>query len=145
MDRRFGFTVAVLLIVGLLAGCAGSYGKMRVEDKGGMMVETLLGNWQNYELHYAGDGNQAVAVVFDPKTDGKSLKMGPRWERVPDVNTLNKMVGYLKQQPPRGVYGPKLWTIQGPDGSAYGYVYTVLTELVIRVLDDKTMLVESVS
>jgi len=85
----------------------------------------------------------AVAVLFDPKTDGKTLRMGPRWDRMPDQSTLNKMVGYIKQQPFRGVYGPRLWTILGPDGSTYGYVYTVLTDLLIEVIDEKTMLVVS--
>jgi len=141
MNRKCGFILAGILIVALVVGCAGGYGNMRVEDEGGMTAETLINNWQNYEVFYAGDGNMAVAVLFDPKTDQKTLRMGPRWDRMPDQNTLNKMVGYLKQQPFRGVYGPRLWTILGPDGSNYGYVYTVLTELLLEVVDDKTMLV----
>jgi hypothetical protein len=32
----------------------------------------------------------------------------------------------------------------GPDGSTFGYVYTVINHLVINVIDEKTMLVESV-
>ena len=146
MKRSCGYFVAcTIFVAALVAGCAGGYGKMRVEDKGGMTVDTLVSTWQNYEIYYAGDGNSAIAVVFDLKNDGKTLKMGPRWDRMPDQNTLNKMVGYIKQQAPRGVYAPRLWAISGPDGSTYGYVYTVLTELVIRVIDEKTMLVESVS
>lgn len=144
MKRRCGFFVAFVLLAAWVAGCAGGYGKVRVEDKGGMTVETLVSNRQNYEIYYAGDGNMAIAVLFDPKTDGKTLQMGPRWDRMPDQSTLDKMVGYLKQQAPRGVYSTRLWTILGPDGSTYGYVYTVLTELVIRVIDEKTMFVESV-
>jgi len=143
MKRKSGLILAVILIVAFSAGCAGSYGKMRVVDKGGMTLETLVNNWQNDEVYYYGDGSQAIAILFDPKTDGKTLRMGPRWDRMPDQNTLNKMVGYIKQQPFRGVYGPRLWTILGPDGSTYGYVYTVLTELLIEVIDEKTMLVVS--
>jgi hypothetical protein len=55
------------------------------------------------------------SFVFDPKSDGG------------------------------GIYGPKLWAILSPDGSTYGYVYTVLTELVTKVIDEKTMLVDNVN
>lgn len=143
MNRETGLTLAWILIVALAAGCAGSYGKMRVVDKGGMTVETLVSTWQNYDVHYYGDGNRAIAVLFDPKIDGKTLNVGPRWDRMPDQNTMNKMVGYIQQEPFRGVYGPRLWAILSPDGSTYGYVYTVLTELLLEVIDEKTMLVVS--
>ena len=143
MNAKGRLILAGILILGFTAGCAAGYGKMRVVEKGGMTLENLTDNWQNYEVYYYGDGNRAIAVIFDPKTDEKTLKMGPRWDRMPDQNTLNKMVGYIKQEPFRGVYGPRLWTILGPDGSTYGYVYTVLTELLLEVIDEKTMLVVS--
>lgn len=143
MNKRCGLILAGILIAALAAGCAGSYGKMRVADKDAMTVENLVNNWQSYDVYYYGDGNRAIAVIFDPKTDGRTLKMGPRWDRMPDQNTLNKMVGYIKQEPFRGIYGPRLWTILGPDGSTYGYVYTLLTDLLIEVIDEKTMLVVS--
>jgi hypothetical protein len=141
MNKVHGMILAGILILGLAGGCAGGYGKMRVVDKDGMTVETLVNNWQNYDVHYYGDGNRAIAVIFDPKTDGKTLKMGPRWDRMPDQSTLNRMVGYIRQEPFRGVYGPRLWRILGPEDSTYGYVYTVLTELLLEVIDEKTMLV----
>src|SRR5512134_224302 len=140
MNRICKLLIAGILIVASGTGCAGSYGKMRVEEKGGITAETLVNNWQNYEVYYYGDGNRAIAVLFDPKTDGKTLKMGPRWDRMPDQNTLKKMVGYIEQQPFRGVYGPRLWKILGPDDATYGYTYTVLTELLLEVIDEKTML-----
>ena len=143
MNAKGRLILVGILILGFTAGCAAGYGKMRVVEKGGMTLENLTDNWQNYEVYYYGDGNRAIAVIFDPKTDEKTLKMGPRWDRMPDQNTLNKMVGYIKQEPFRGVYGPRLWTILGPDGSTYGYVYTVLTELLLEVIDEKTMLVVS--
>ena len=143
MNAKGRLILVGILILGFTAGCAAGYGKMRVVEKGGMTLENLTDNWQNYEVYYYGDGNRAIAVIFDPKTDEKTLKMGPRWDRMPDQNTLNKMVGYIKQEPFRGVYGPRLWTILGPDGSTYGYVYTVLTELLSEVIDEKTMLVVS--
>jgi len=139
--------VAIILLVALVFGCAaaGGYGKMRVEESSGMTVETLVNTWENYNVYYAGQGNLAVAVIFDPKNDGKTLNVGPRWSPVPDQNTLRLMVSYIRQQPPRGVLVPRLWAILSPDNSTYGYVYTLLTDMDIRVIDDKTMLVESLS
>jgi len=139
--------VAVILLVALVLGCAtaGGYGKMRVEESSGMTVETLVNTWENYNVYYAGQGNLAVAVIFDPKKDGKTLNVGPRWSPVPDQDTLRLMVNYIQQQPIRGVNAPRLWAILSPDNSTYGYVYTLLTDMEIRVIDDKTMRVESLS
>ncbi len=146
MNRGRNIALAgIFLMLALIVGCAGGYGTMRVEDKGVMTVDTLVSNWQNYEIYYAGDGTIAVAVVFDPKNDGKTLKMGPRWDRMPDQTALNRMVGYIKQRTPIGVYAPTLYAILGPDGTTYGYVYTMLDHLVINVIDNNTMLVESLS
>ena len=147
MNWRRDVAIASILLFALVLGCAGGggLGKMRAEEGSGMKVETLVNNWQSYDIYYAQDGILAIAVLFDPKNDGKTLQMGSGWDRVPDQNTLNNMVGYIKQRPPRGSYIPRLWAILGPDGSTYGYVYTVLDHLGIYVIDEKTMHVESVS
>ena len=96
-------------------------------------------------MYSAGLGDLAAAVVFDPKNDGKTLNMGSRWVRVTDQNTLNAQIGLLEQRPGAGTNIPRLWAILGPDGSIYGYVYTILDHIVINVTDSNTMLVESLS
>jgi hypothetical protein len=143
---RYALAASILLIA-FVMGCAGAggYGKMRVEEGGGMTPETLLNDWQNYDIYWAGiDQSTAIAVLFDPKNDGKVLQMGPRWGRVSDQATVNRLVGRIKQSVGSGGFVPRLFAILGPDGSTFGYVYTVLNHLVINVIDDKTMLVESV-
>lgn len=144
--KRYAVVVIVLL-AGLVIGCAGAggYGKMRVEEGGGMTPETLANNWQNYDIYWAGiDASTAIAVLFDPKNDGKTLQIGPRWGRVSDQAPVNRMVGLIKQSVGSGGFPPRLFAIVGPDGSTFGYVYTVISHLVINVIDEKTMLVESV-
>jgi hypothetical protein len=136
-----------ILLVALLSGCAagGGYGSMRVVEDGSMTVDTLVNSWQNYEVYWAGfDPSIPVAVLFDPKNDGKALQMGQRWTGVSDQATVNRMVGFIKQSLGTGGFPPRLRVILGPDGSIYGYVYTGINHLVINVIDDKTMLVESV-
>jgi hypothetical protein len=139
--------MASILLVALVLGCAttGGYGTMRVVESGGMTVQTLVNNWEDYKVYSAGIGNLAAAVVFDPKNDGKTLNMGSRWVRVTDQNSLNAQIGLLAQRPGAGGMLPRLWTILGPDGSAYGYVFTILDHLVIDVIDNNTMLVEDLS
>jgi hypothetical protein len=138
--------VGSVLLVGLVLGCAttGGYGTMRVAESG-MTVQTLVNNWQDYNVYSAGLGDLAAAVVFDPKNDGKTLNMGSRWVRVTDQNSLNAQIGLLAQRPGAGMNIPRLWTILSPDGSTYGYVYTILDHLVINVIDNNTMLVEDLS
>jgi hypothetical protein len=147
MGRKHHALMASVLFVALVLGCAGvgGYGNIRVVEGGGMTVQTLVNNWQDYNVYSAGLGDLAAAVVFDPKNDGKTLNMGPRWDRVTDQNSLNAMIGLLAQRSPVGMNMPRLWAIVSPDGSTYGYVFTILDHLVIDVIDNNTMLVESVS
>jgi hypothetical protein len=146
MTRKHCALTVIILLVALVLGCAaaGGYGRIR-PDESGMTIQTLLNNWQDYNVYYAGDGKVAVAVVFDPKNDGKTLNMGPRWDRVTDQNSLNAMVGLLSQRPGAGGLITKLWVIVAPDGSTYGYAYSMVSYMVIKVIDDKTMLLESLS
>ena len=136
---------ASILVVALALGCAGTggYGKLRVEE-GGMTVETLVNNSQNYDIYWAGiDPSTAVAVLFDPKNDGKTLQVGARWTRVSDRDTVKRMAGVIKQTQEGGGFIAKLRVIMNQDGATFGYVYTGVSEMVITVIDDKTMRVES--
>ena len=147
MNWKHDIAVASILLFALVLGCAGpgGYGSMGVVEDGSMTVETLVKNLQNFEVHWAGfDPSIPVAVLFDPKNDGKTLEMGQRWTGVSDQATVNRMVGFIKQSLGTGGFPPRLRVILGPDGSTYGYVYTGINHLVINVIDDKTMLVESV-
>jgi hypothetical protein len=147
MKWKANVAVAGILLAALLSACAGAggYGSMRVVEDGSMTLDTLVTNSQNYEQYWAGfDPSIPVAVLFDPKNDGKTLQVGPRWGRVSDQAALSKMTGFISQTLGTGGFPPKLRVILGPDGSTFGWVYTNLNHLVIHVIDDKTMLVESV-
>ncbi len=142
MNRRRNMVLAsILAMFALVAGCAGNYGNMRVEDKGGMTVETLVNNSQNYNVWYGGNPGYPVAVLFDPKTDGKTIKVADRWQSVTDQATINKYVQMV------GMHGyganiPRIWKLLGPNDSVFGYVYTAATSLSINVVDANTMFVD---
>jgi hypothetical protein len=144
MNRRMKIALAgILAVFALTAGCtgAGNYGNMRVEDKGGMAVETLVNNSQNYNVYYAGTPGYPVAVLFDPKADGKTVKVADRWQSVTDQATISKHVQII------GMHGyganiPRLWKLLGQNESVFGYVYTTATKLSTNAADADTMFVD---
>ena len=147
MTRKHNALAAIILLGALVLGCAagGGYGRIRLEESGPMTVESLINNWQNYNIYYAGDGTLAVAVLFDPKNDGKTLNVGPRWVPVSDQESLRRMINLMSQKPGTSGFLARLWAVVSPDGSTYGYTYTLLSDMVVKVIDDKTLLVESLS
>ena len=138
--------IAGFLAFLLLSGCAGGYGKLRVEPNSAMTVETLLRESDRYVMY--SDGvypNFPAAVIFDPKEDSRGITVGPRWDKVADRNKAESLVGLIRQQPGRGPNIPRLWRILGPDDYLYGYVYTWLTRLDMKVVDETTLLVENLT
>lgn len=142
MNRRNRWVMAsILVMLAVVAGCAGVYDNLVPADKGQMTVETLVSNYQNYNVYYLGDFSIPYAVLFDPKEDGKTVKVGDRWEKVPSQDTASKQVGQISTLIGRGVNMPRLWKLVGPDGSLFGYVYTAATQLSSNVVDGNTMFV----
>ena len=144
MNKKRNMALAgILMMLVLFVGCAGVYDNLVPADKGQMTVETLVNNYQNYNVYYLGDFSLPYAVLFDPKEDGKTVKVGDRWEKVPDQDTARKQVGQIGSLVGRGVYMPRLWKLVGPDGSLFGYVYTAAVQLGSNVVDANTMFVNN--
>ena len=140
MNTRHRWVAAsILVLLAVVAGCAGGYGNLKEVGKGEMTVDTLVRNYQNYNVYYLGDFSLPYAVLFDPKEDGKTVKVGDRWEKVPSQETASKQVGQISTLIGRGVNMPRLWKLVGPDGSLFGYVYTAATQLSSNVVDGNTM------
>jgi hypothetical protein len=55
------------------------------------------------------------------------------------------MINLMSQKPGTSGFLARLWAVVSPDGSTYGYTYTLLSDMVVKVIDDKTLLVESLS
>jgi hypothetical protein len=131
-------SVAVVTATALfILGCAGSFGRLKVEE-GGMTLDTLIHNWQQYNIYFFGTtASSPAAVLFDPKNDGKNLEVeGLRWQRIRDESTVRVMVGRVEVLT-GGV--PRLFKIVAPDDSIYGYVYTPANTLSIAVVNENTM------
>ena len=144
MDRRRTVCLLGVILSLFVLGCAGDYGKITVVDEGEMTVAALVKNWSNFNIYYAGSKPEMpVAVLFDPKNDGKNLQVDPRWEKVTDEKSLQHMVNFIRTRTPQGVNMPRLWKVLGPDDAMYGYVYTLLVKLVITPIDQNTIRVEN--
>ena len=135
MNSVFLFVVMGLLI----AGCAGgNFATMKAEDSGRVTLDTLVGDWQNYNIYYGGSiPDRPIVIFFDPKNDGKTVEVeGLRWWKAGDEKTMLDSVGRVKNLP--GTV-PSLWKVLGPDGSLFGYAYTQLGRLNIVVVNENTI------
>jgi hypothetical protein len=142
--RKYSVLPLAIIWVGLLvSGCASTqYGKLRMPDRTDpVTVETLLKNWKDYELYYAGlHAGHPSAVLFDRKDDDRGFNT-ERWFKVDNKELLNELIDNIERQLPIGVYYPRLWKIIGPDGHLYGYMFTSWDHAVMRAVDGKTLFV----
>ena len=141
MDRKNVMMLVPLVVaMGLLiAGCAGgNFATMKAEDSGRVTLDTLVGDWQNYNIYYGGSiPDRPIVIFFDPKNDGKTVEVeGMRWWKAGDEKTMLDSVGRVKNLP--GTV-PSLWKVLGPDGSLFGYAYTQLGRLNIVVVNENTI------
>jgi len=133
-------SVFLFVVMGLLiAGCAGgNFATMKPEDSGRVTLDTLVRDWQSYNVYYGGrNPDRPIAIIFDPKSDGKNIEVeGLRWWSVQDEKTLLDAVGRVKMLQETV---PRLWKVLGPDDSLFGYAYTPLIRLNTVVVNENTI------
>jgi len=135
--------LAALIIGVLVSGCAFTqYGRLGLTNRtDAVTVETLVKNWEDYELYYAGvHAGHPSAVLFDRKDDDRGFTSG-RWFRVNSKEMLDDLIDSIQRQLPLGIYYPRLWKVLGPDGHLYGYMFTSWDNAVMKSVDEKTLFV----
>jgi hypothetical protein len=128
--KKFGlFFLACSL--GSFLGCAG-IARFERESAETDRIQELLRNRENYAVHAAiWPGNLVVALVFDPKSDERVI-LADGWTRVEkDLSSLAKGMS--------AGTSPGLFSILGPDGQWFGYLYTFLPGLQTQVIDERTL------
>ena len=137
----------VILLAALIgSGCApGRYGRLAVADRADpVTVETLVKNWEDYEIYFAGlHAGHPSAVLFERKDDDRGFSTG-RWFTVKSKDLLDGLVDSIRKQLPFAGYYPRLWKVFGPDGHLYGYMFTSWDHAVIKAVDEKTMFVNDI-
>jgi hypothetical protein len=128
--KKFGL-LFLASYVGSMLGCAGI---VRFERESGETdrIQELLRNQQSYAVHATiWPGNRVVALVFDPKSDERVI-LAEGWRRV------EKDLSSSVKEMSAGT-SPGLFSILGPDGQRFGYLYTFLPGLQTQVVDERTL------
>jgi hypothetical protein len=135
-------TYLLLLVFALASGCAGRYPMLG--NPGKTDTESLLRNWQDYEIYYAGvHAGQPSAVMFDPKDDGRAI-VTERWFKTTNRELMEDMVDTIKREVPIGGLYPRLWGIYGPEGDLYGYMFTAWNDATMSMVAENRLFVNDI-
>ena len=132
-----GLLTAILAAVGFGFAAKNRFGKVRVVPNM-PQIEQLAKNWKNYYVYVfylSGSESRPYAITFDPRDDDRKLKVHESWSRVKEKKHLLTLIAMLRTN--QSVVG--MWAIQGPDERTYGYMYTSHNDVVIKVVDKKTL------
>lgn len=124
---------AALQNSGMLA-IPGTYGKK-------VTIQELEKHWSEYNVYYAGVAEEIpAAVLFAPKNSGTKL-VAPKWNKVDSQETLSNMVTFIKTLIR---FNPRLYSIVGPGGQVYGYVFSLLNNVHMKSMGKNTLYVFNV-
>ena len=101
-------------------------------------IEQLSKNWKDYYVYVfylSGSQSRPYAILFDPKDDGRKLKVHKSWSRVKEKKQLLWLIAMVKRS--ESLVG--MYVIHGPDKRTYGYMYTSNNDVTIRAIDEKTL------
>lgn len=142
MKKRFGPFLALTGLVLALVGCAvytGARSQMAYGNR--VTVQGLVSGWQNYNIYFTGHGRgHPSAVLFEPKDDGRAI-IADRWWKVEQYEILTDLVDSIQRQLPIAYYYPRLLELVGPDNHRYGYVFTSWDHVVVKLVDERTLVV----
>jgi hypothetical protein len=135
-------TGILILIVALVMGCSGTYGKLSkqtgTENK--MTLTELRANWEEYTIHYSYRWNsRPAAIMFDPKNNDKKL-VGDNWYKIEDQATLSETISIIQQNYDYA----KVEIIKGPDNQIFGYIYYPhWLNIPVKMVDKRTLYVST--
>ena len=134
-----------LLFIALifLTGCSGKSGKITTQSESDSKLtqQELIDNWSDYTISL-----RSTAVVFDPKSDDRSILLSGHWGTVKDQKSWTEIVeantdsdGEIRplwaEYPMTGVR--EIW---GPDNNLYGFMIHQQQDLVnVRMVEENTM------
>jgi hypothetical protein len=142
MKKCFSVFFVAAGIILAVHGCV-SYGTVRSLPVYGnrITVQGLVKDWQDYVIYFAGQNrSHPSAVLFKPKDDDTVI-IADRWWKVENYEILIGLVDSIQRQLPIAFYYPRLLELLGPDNHRYGYVFTSWDHVVMKRVDDRTMVV----
>jgi hypothetical protein len=147
MSHRYSNVFGVLLL-GLITACVGmgGYGRLYAPwpSAASPRVEDLVAQWEDYDVYYAHYSDASVgtatAVLFHPKKDNRRL-VADKWVTVTEKGVLVRLIEWLKADLQ---FPPTLYEVRGPDDQVYGYMFTAVSHVVIKKLDDQTLWIDDI-
>ena len=140
----YGWTLTFLVAVVLVSsGCSWltkGYGKTRMlpREKVQLKIDELIDNWEDYEIYYSAVlSRPPLGIIFDPKHNDTTLK-ADRWRKISDQNFLVEAVKRLYFNTDNQ---PTVRILLGPEDHFFGYMYHAHGNIVLRMIDDRTMFV----
>jgi hypothetical protein len=137
-----GLLTAILTPLGLGFAANSRYGRVTVVPNM-PKIEQLSENWKNYYVYafyLSASQSRPYAIVFDPKGDGRKLKVHKSWSRIKNKKQLLTLIALLTSS--EWLVG--MWVIHGPDKQTYGYMYTSHNDVAVRVVDEKTLWLDKI-
>jgi hypothetical protein len=141
--RKISFLILPFLLVFSFLSCSANYGRIVAQWGPGnkKTIRDLAADWDKYLVYYAGPSfSFPSAVIFDPKEDGRKL-IPDKWLLVKDRAQLDEIVEWLEFTP---IFKPILFTILGPDGKPYGYLYSHKPDVLIKAIGNDTLWVSDI-
>jgi hypothetical protein len=135
MLRKNAIRQMAVLLTGLLllAGCAG-YGSVRYYDgdmDAKVKLRHMIDHFEDYNVYYAGMSEAFPSgIIFNPAESEQTVAK-KNWYGVESRALAEKLIRNLERYQD---YRPRLYTLTGEDGQAYGYIYTGYKHIVVRQL-----------
>ena len=143
-EKRIFLRLVVVCFLASLFGCVESENRGRLTMTGsGMTLDHLQKSWKDYNVSYAGVNVESVnAILFAPKSDGREITLQQFWVSVDDAAVLSDLISWIH------VFkydGPSLYSVVGPGGQFFGYLYMLPSNPEIKVVNDKTLWIGNLS
>ena len=96
--KQIKYVSLMLILVLLSTGCAGEYGKLKMQTRSESKVtkRELIDNWSDYDiwLHYHTGYKppRLSAIIFDTKSDDKKILFGSNDSKVKDQEMWTEIV-----------------------------------------------------
>ena len=147
----------VILIVALVMGCSGNYGKVKPQSGSDSKVtqRELIDNWSDYNIwlsYYTALRREIflAVIIFDLKNDDrKILVKGSNWSKVKDQEMWTEIVkantnsdGDFRLVYSNSDYTTGVQEIWGPDNQLYGFIIyqeTVVQWVNVKLVDENAM------
>ena len=141
---RFFLIIVVVMFLASLFGCVGSGSGGRLARPGSdMTIDYLQKHWKDYNVSYAGVNVDSVnAILFDPKGDDRKITLQQFWVPVNDAGVFSDLIRWIHVFK---IEGPSLYSVVGPGGQVFGYLYMLPSTPQIKAVDDKTLWIGNLS